>query len=505
MGRSTQEAIAFGLYLAVVLAIGIVFFLKGRKEKGGDKSYFLGNRKMNGFVAALSAGASDMSAWVLMGLPGSIYLFGMGQVWIAIGLLCGTIAAWILVAPGLRRFSILADDSITIPQFLTNRFKSKDHALLIVCAIVFIAAYCVYAASSIVACGTLFQTVFDLGDDMKHWVMIGATAVILVYTFLGGFNAVCWTDFVQGLMMLAAIMAVPIIAAVVMGKADFAPVAPVVTDENYYNLLSSGKLDWASISDIFSGFGWGLGYFGMPHILVRYMAIRSEKEMKKSRVTGIIWTGLILTMACIVALVGHEYLGSSLDAGNKNLVFITMVRDLFPAFLGGVLLSAILAASMSTADSQLLASSSAFASDVYKKVIRKDAKDKEMLFVGRIVVIFISIVALIIALTPGTGGIMELVEAAWGAFGAAFGPVILLALHWKRFNYAGAVAGITTGFLVDAMWYLFLSGETNLYEIIPGFFCGLTAAIVTTLITKEPSKEVTDMFDRAKQPVETEK
>ena len=504
MGRSTQEAIAFGIYLAIVLAIGIVFFLKGRKEKGGDKSYFLGNRNMNGLVAALSAGASDMSAWVLMGLPGSIYLLGMGQVWIAIGLLCGTIAAWLLVAPGLRRFSILADDSITIPQFLTNRFKSKDHVLLIVCAIVFIVAYCVYAASSIVACGTLFQTVFDFGDDMKHWVMIGATAVILVYTFLGGFNAVCWTDFVQGLMMLGAIMAAPIIAVVVMGKADFAPMAPVVTDENYYNLLSSGNLDWDSISDILSGFGWGLGYFGMPHILVRYMAIRSEKEMKKSRVTGIVWTGLILTMACIVALVGHEYIGSHLNASNKNLVFITMVRDLFPAFLGGILLSAILAASMSTADSQLLASSSAFASDVYKKVIHKNAKDKEMLFVGRIVVVFISVVALIIALAPGTGGIMELVEAAWGAFGAAFGPVILLALHWKRFNYFGAVAGIITGFLVDVLWYVFLSGKTNLYEIIPGFICGMIVAIVVSLATPKPSKEVQEMFDRAKKPVETE-
>lgn len=505
MGRSTQEAIAFGIYLAIVLTIGIVFFLKGRKEKGGDKSYFLGNRNMNGLVAALSAGASDMSAWVLMGLPGSIYLLGMGQVWIAIGLLCGTVAAWLLVAPGLRRFSILADDSITIPQFLTNRFKSKNHVLLIVCAIVFIAAYCVYAASSIVACGTLFKTVFNLGDDMEHWVMVGATAIILGYTFLGGFNAVCWTDFVQGLMMLAALMAVPIIAAIAMGKADFAPMAPVVTDENYYNLLSSGKFDWASISDILSGFGWGLGYFGMPHILVRYMAIRSEKEMKKSRVTGIIWITLILAMSCVVALVGHEYLGSTLDEDHSPLVFINMVRDLFPAFLGGILLSAILAASMSTADSQLLASSSAFASDVYKKVIRKDAKDKEMLLVGRLVVVFISIVALIIALAPGTGGIMDLVGDAWGAFGAAFGPAILLALHWKRFNYPGAVAGISTGFLVDVLWRIFLSKRTNLYEIIPGFICGMIVAIVVTLNTKEPSKEVADMFDRAKQPVETEK
>ena len=210
-------------------------------------------------------------------------------------------------------------------------------------------------------------------------------------------------------------------------------------------------------------------------------------------------------MSCVVALVGHEYLGSTLDEDHSPLVFINMVRDLFPAFLGGILLSAILAASMSTADSQLLASSSAFASDVYKKVIRKDAKDKEMLLVGRLVVVFISIVALIIALAPGTGGIMDLVGDAWGAFGAAFGPAILLALHWKRFNYPGAVAGISTGFLVDVLWRIFLSKRTNLYEIIPGFICGMIVAIVVTLNTKEPSKEVADMFDRAKQPVETEK
>ena len=502
MERSTQEVLAFALYLVVVLAIGIVFFVKSKKEKGGDRAYFLGNRNMNGLVAALSAGASDMSAWVLMGLPGSIYIYGMGQVWISVGLLLGTILAWIVVAPKLRRFSILADDSITIPQFLTNRFKSKSPVLLIISAIVFVIAYCVYAASSIVACGTLFQTVFGFDDDKKTLVMIGATVIILLYTFLGGFNAVCWTDFVQGMMMLVAIMAAPIIAVVAMGEADFKPLAPVVTDENYYNLLSSGKFDWASIADILSGFGWGLGYFGMPHILVRYMAIRSEKEMKKSRVTGILWTMIILTMASIVALAGHEYLGSYLSVDDRSMVFITLVRNLFPAFIGGLLLSAILAASMSTADSQLLASSSAFASDVYKKIIRKKADDKEMLLVSRIVVAVISVAALIIALSPGCAGIMALVECAWGAFGAAFGPVIILALHWKRFTYKGAVAGVSVGFAVDALWYAFLSAETGLYEIIPGFIAGFIAAVVVTLVDKEPSKEVLDMFEKAGKPVD---
>ncbi|MBO4478302.1 MAG: sodium/proline symporter [Lachnospiraceae bacterium] len=501
MGRNAQEVIAFSIYLVVVLAIGIVFFLKGRKEKGGDKSYFLGNRNMNGFVAALSAGASDMSAWVLMGLPGSIYFTGMGKVWIGVGLLLGTIAAWILVAPRLRRQSILADDSITIPQFLTNRFKSKSHVLLIVSAIVFIVAYCVYAASAITACGKLFKAVFNLSDDAKIWVMVGATAIILVYTFLGGFNAVCWTDFVQGMMMLAALMAAPIIAVVAMGQADFEPVAPVVTSDNYYNLLSSGDVNWTSISDILTGLGWGLGYFGMPHILVRYMSIRSEKEMKKSRITGIIWTTLILVMACVVALVAHEYLGGLLPKKESENVFITLVRELFPAFIGGLLLSAILAASMSTADSQLLASSSAFSADIYKKMIRKEADDKEMLLVGRLVVVFISGAALAIALSPGCAGIMDLVESAWGAFGSAFGPVILLSLYWKRFTYKGAVAGVSVGFLVDAIWFVFLSEVTNLYEIIPGFICGMIAAVVVTLLDKEPSEDVVALVEKSKKAV----
>ena len=499
---SFAEASAFALYLLVVVTIGVLFFLKSRKSDGGDKMYFLGGRQMNGWVAALSAGASDMSAWVLMGLPGSIYAFGMGQIWISIGLLIGTICSWIFVAPGLRRFSIIADDSITIPQYLTRRFKSGSKTLQIVSAIIFIVAYCIYAASSIVACGNLFNTVFGIDSKVA---MIGATVIILIYTFFGGFNAVCWTDFIQGMLMLLALMAVPIVVVFLMGQADFAPVAEVVTSENYYNVLSSGKFDWASISDILSGLGWGLGYMGMPHILVRFMSIRSEKEMKKSRVIGICWTAIILFMASVVALVAHEYLGTFLSNDSRSLVFIVLVRRIFPAFIAGLLLSAILAASMSTADSQLLASSSAFASDVYKPVFRKNASNKEMLFAGRTVVVVISIVALFIAMSPNCAGIMALVECAWGAFGSAFGPVILLSLHWKRLTYKGAIAGIITGFAADMLWYAFLSGSTNVYEIIPGFICGFIAAFVVSQIDKEPSDEVKKMFDEARLPVESKR
>ncbi len=492
---NTVELMAMLLYFALVIGVGVYFFFKDRKQEG-EKEYFLGGRNMGGWVAALSAGASDMSAWVLMGLPGSIYLYGVGKVWIAVGLLIGTVCAWLFVAPRLRRYSIRANDSITIPQFLTNRFLSKNRGLQIISALVFVVVYCVYSASSISACGTLFNTV--IGMD-KQTAMIIATAIILLYVFLGGFNAVCWTDFFQGLLMLGALMLAPIIALFAMNAADF--IAPAVNvTENYYSLLSGGSFDKQSLMDILSGFGWGLGYFGMPHILVRYISIKSEHEMRKSQIIGSSWTTLILIMSCVVGIVGRKFLGDGLE--DQSLVFVTMVRKVFPAFIAGILLSAILAAAMSTADSQLLASSSAFASDIYKPVMRKNASDHEMLWAGRIIVVVISVVAFFIANSPNCGGIMALVECAWAGFGSAFGPVILLALYWRRLTYSGAVAGVTVGFVVDALWYAFLSTPTGLYEIIPGFLCGLIAAVVVSLLSKAPGKEVTDLFDRAFEPTD---
>ena len=504
------ELIAFILYFTIVLGMGVYFFIRGRKDMG-EKSFFLGGRKMGGLVAALSAGASDMSAWVLMGLPGSIYLAGMGQIWISVGLLIGTILAWILVAPKLRRYSMLADDSITIPQYLTKRFLSSDPTLQVICAVIFVIVYCIYGASSISACGSLLFTLFGLDPRIG---MAIATAIIIVYVFLGGFNAVCWTDFFQGLLMLAALMITPIVALVMLGASG--AVAPGTIPENYYNFLSSGKFNWASISTILTGLGWGLGYFGMPHIIVRYISIKSEKEMKKSRWIGICWTALILTMASVVGIVGRKFLGDSM-LGSKNMVFVQMARTVFPIFLGGVIISAIIAASMSTADSQLLAASSAFASDVYKTSIKKNASDKNVMWVGRIVVVVISVLAFGIAMlgsgdepiVPAFSTIMSLVSAAWGAFGAAFGPVILLSLYWRRLNYKGAVAGIVTGFVVDILWMILLNFEyydmhsvvwnSNLYEILPGFAAGMIAAIVVSLCTKAPNKEVTDLFDRFKK------
>lgn len=492
------ELSAIILYFVLVIGVGIFFFVKSKKSES-EKEYFLGGRNMSGLVAALSAGASDMSAWVLMGLPGSIYLYGVGKVWIAVGLLLGTIAAWIFVAPRLRRYSIVANDSITIPQFLTNRFQSQHKALQIICAVVFVIVYCVYSASSIVACGDLFKTVLDVDPRIAMSV---ATAIIVLYTFLGGFNAVCWTDFFQGLLMLGALLLCPIIAVFSLKAGSFVPQGSAALPDHYYNILSSGSLNWASIADIITGFGWGLGYFGMPHIIVRYISIRSEKDMKRSQIVGSCWTTVILSMSAVVGLLGRKLFGDSLS-DSQSLVFVTMVRRFFPAFLAGILLSAIIAAAMSTADSQLLASSSAFASDVYKPVIRKKASNKEMMWAGRVVVIVIAIVAFIIASSPSCKGIMALVECAWGAFGAAFGPAILLALYWKRFTYPGAVAGIVTGFVVDMGWYFFLTEKTGIYEIVPGFLCGLLMAVIVSLLTKKPSPEVLELFEKAKLPVET--
>jgi len=509
----TGEIIAFVLYFVLVIAVGVYFYLKG-KGKGGVKTFFLGGRKMSGIVSALSAGASDMSAWSLMGLPGAIYLYGVGQVWISIGLAIGTILAWILVAPKLRRYSILAKDSITIPQYLTNRFFSNKKSLQIVCGIIFLVVYCIYGASSINACGTLFYTLFGLDARIA---MAIATVIIIFYVFLGGYNAVCWTDFFQGMIMLVALMLTPIVCVALMNGEGIISSQFVGTPvgENFYNLLSSGKLDWKSVADILTGLGWGLGYFGMPHIIVRYIGIKSEKEMVKSKWIGSFWTTLILIFATVVALVARKFFSSGLE-DSSSTVFITMAREVFPVFIGGLLITAVIAASMSTADSQLLASSSAFASDIYKAQIKKDATDKQVLLMGRITVVAVSIIAFLIAflgakqndgtiIVPAFSTIMSLVSAAWAAFGSSFAPVILLSLYWRRLNYKGATAGIVIGFIADILWMVLFNMEyysmtsvvaaTGLYEIIPGFIFGLLSAIVVSYLTGKPDDETLKLFD----------
>ena len=474
------EAIVFIVYLVFMIGIGLFFFL--RSKGAGEKEYFLGGRKMGPWVSALSAGASDMSAWVLMGLPTAIYAKGLGQVWIAVGLAIGYALSWLFEAKRLRAFSIVSDDAITIPQYLTRRFKSKSYALQVVCAVIFLIAYTIYAASSISAAGTLFNKVIGLDTTVAMYL---AAAIIIGYTFLGGFSAVCWTDFFQGLLMLGALLLAPLFALNLM---NITPEEIAAETPAFYNPITSWQ-------DIASGLGWGLGYFGMPHIIIRFLSVRSQKDIRKSAGIGISWTTLILIFAALVGIFGRQMLAYDAEMVKNETVFITMVRQMFPAVISGILLSAILAASMSTADSQLLAAASAFSSDVYKPIVRGNkASDREMLWTGRMVVLIIAVVALVIATNPESGTIMSLVSNAWGVFGAAFGPVILLSLFWKRLNFFGALSGIVAGAAVDIAWLAFLAG-TGLYEIIPGFAAGLVVAVVVSLVTKKPSKEVEELFE----------
>lgn len=500
-----MELLAFILYFTLILGIGLFFFFKSKD--GGEKEYFLGGRSMGPWVTAMSAQASDMSGWLLMGFPGSILAFGMGKIWIGVGLALGTAANWIFVAKRLRRFSRAAGDAITLPQYLTNRFASKSPVLKIICAVIFMISFTVYVASAFVAGKNVLCAVIPWFQD-KPMVAMGVFAVlILIYTFLGGYKAVCWTDFFQGMMMLIALLAVPIIMA--SGKFD----------SSFNGAFAEGITAFgtnpftASWQDIVTGLSWGLGYFGMPHIIVRFMAIEKPSMVKKSATVAIIWVVLTLGAAIAMAILGRSYILPAgmtlaeklLPAGAQQDIFIVITQALFPSFIAGLLLAAIVAAAMSTADSQLLVASSSFSSDLYKPIFRKNkASDAEMLWVGRMVVVVVAIVAFFIAAAgindpaSWTNSIMSMVENSWGLFGASFGPVVILSLFWKRLNYNGAVSGIVAGALVDIGWLLLFTNTivpavivpTGIYEILPGFVAGLIAAVAASLATKAPGAEV---------------
>lgn len=494
------EILAFILYFIVIVGIGVYFFAKDRKTNG-EKEFFLGGRSMGPWVTAMSAQASDMSAWLLMGLPGSIMAFGFGQMWIGIGLALGTAANWIFVAKRLRKFSKAAGDAITLPQYLSNRFMAKSNTLQIICAVIFFVCFTVYVASGFVAGASVFTTVFpSLSTDTA---MLVFALAMLACTFLGGFKAVCWTDFMQGLLMLAAVLAVPIVI-VATQNLDTSALEAVysyvdgASGQTVTCEFGTGIFD-ASAKDIISGLGWGLGYFGMPHILVRFMSIEKPSMIKKSATVAIIWVVLSLGATCLIAYFGRMLLAEELlTVGAQKTVFIAFARKLFPTFIAGILMAAILAASMSTADSQLLVASSSFTSDIYKPIIRKNASEKEVLWMGRLVVLIVAVIAYFIASSKAEGAqaIMNLVENAWAGFGSAFGPTIILSLFWRKFTYKGAIAGVATGAIVDVLWLAFMP-STGIYEIIPGFAAGLAAAVTATLLDKEPNKEVEEIFDRA--------
>ncbi|MBO5908881.1 MAG: sodium/proline symporter PutP [Clostridia bacterium] len=490
------EVLAFVLYFIAVLCIGIFFFVKSKNS--GEKDYFLGGRGMGPWVTALSAQASDMSAWLLMGLPGSILAFGFGEVWIGIGLAIGTAANWIFVAKRLRRFSQAANDSITLPQYLSNRFGSGKRALQLIAAIIFLVCFTVYVASGFVAGTKVFVRIFPSLDTST--AMLIFAAIILIYTFLGGFKAVCWTDFFQGLLMLAALLIVPIIA-VSLGEADTSALSQTIVDnagKEYSFGTGLFNSDWR---DIVSGLTWGLGYFGMPHILVRFMSIRKAKEINRAALIAIVWVVLALGAVVVMSILGRMIMGEELILSQtQDMVFIAFARKYFPGFVAGLLMSAIVAASMSTADSQLLVASSSFTSDIYKPFIRKQADEKEVLWVGRAIVLLVAVVAYFIASSKAEGAqaIMTLVENAWAGFGSAFGPVVILSLFWKRFTYMGAIAGVVGGAVVDVVWLAGgLSASTGIYELLPGFVAGFICAFVATLIDKKPDDETVAVFKAA--------
>ena len=506
-----MQLLAFILYFALILGIGLFFFFK--EKSGGEKEYFLGGRSMGPWVTAMSAQASDMSGWLLMGFPGSILAFGLGQVWIGIGLALGTAANWIFVARRLRRFSRASGDAITLPQYLTNRFVSQSPLLKIICAVIFLISFTVYVSSAFVAGKSVMMAVIPWFADKETLAMAIFAALILVYTFLGGYKAVCWTDFFQGLMMLVALLAVPIVMSVGNFNSEFAGAfAEGITP-------FEGNPFTAPWTEIVTGLSWGLGYFGMPHIIVRFMGIQKPSQVKKASTVAIIWVVLTLGSAIAFAILGRTYLlgdGSALAQlllpdGKQQEIFIVLAQEIFPPVITGLLLAAIVAAAMSTADSQLLVASSSFTSDLYKPMIRKDnASEKELMWVGRIVVVIVSIVAFLIASSGSkwAGSIMSMVENAWGLFGAAFGPVVILSLFWRRLNYAGTCAGIIAGAIVDIAWLLCftntitdaLVAPTGLYEILPGFIAGGLAAIIVSLATKAPSAEVDAIFASATDP-----
>ncbi len=495
------EIFAFVLYFVLVLGIGLFFFVRTRKDGDSEKQYFLGGRQMGPWVTALSAQASDMSAWLLMGLPGSVLAFGLGKAWIGIGLAIGTALNWIFVAKRLRKFSKAANDSITLPEYLQNRFLAKTPVLSILTAIVFLVSFTIYVASGFVAGTTVFVSLVP--GLTRETAMIIFAAVILLYTFLGGFKAVSWTDFFQGTLMFIALLAVPIVCVLVED------LDPTAVNTVYTNLNDGTEYAFvpnvfsASWQDIISGLAWGLGYFGMPHILVRFMAIRKPSEIKKSATIAIIWVTISLAASLIIAYLGRMVIaGELLPDGLQATVFIHLARRFFPPFLSGILLAAIIAASMSTADSQLLVASSSFTNDIYKPLIRKNASDKELVWVARGVVAVVAIIAYFLASAKGEGAqaIMDMVENAWGLFGSAFGPVVLLSVFWKRFNYWGAVAGVVGGAVTDILWYNLLSSTTGVYELFPGFVVGMLCAVVVTLLTKAPSAEVVAIFDKATDP-----
>ncbi|OKP59997.1 sodium/proline symporter PutP [Bacillus cereus] len=485
--------VSLAIYMAGMLYIGYWSY----KKTSDLSDYMLGGRGLGPAVTALSAGASDMSGWMLMGLPGAMYATGLSSVWIAIGLLIGAYANYLIIAPRLRTYTEVANDSITIPDFLENRFKDRTKILRFVSAIVILVFFTFYASAGLVSGGRLFENSFNLDYKIGLFVTVG---VVVAYTLFGGFLAVSWTDFVQGCIMFIALVLVPIVA--------FTDVGGVTETFNTIKQVDASHLDMfkgTTILGIISFLAWGLGYFGQPHIIVRFMAITSIKDLKTSRRIGIGWMTISIIGAMLTGLIGIAYYAkNNATLQDPEMVFVTFSNILFHPYITGFLLSAILASIMSSISSQLLVISSAVTEDFYKTFFRRNASDKELVFIGRLSVLVVAMIAVVLAYHP-SDTILTLVGYAWAGFGSAFGPAILLSLYWKRTNKWGVLAGMIVGALVVITWVQISSLKATMYEMVPGFFCSLLTVIVVSLLTKEPVKAVHREFNEMEAVLEEEK
>lgn len=479
-----QTMVTFSIYFIFLMAIGLYFY----KKTSNVEDYILGGRGLGGWVTALSAQASDMSGWLLMGLPGAVFIGGITQSWIAIGLFIGTSLNWLLISPRLRVYTEKTD-TITLSSFFEERFKDPSGSLRIVSAIITLIFFTIYASSGLVASGRLFESMFNI--DYKIAVISG-TAVIVLYTFLGGFLAVCWTDLFQGALMFMAILFIPFVAYNSVGGSE-AIFEVMKTRELSTSLLGNGSL---TVVAIISTMAWGLGYFGQPHILTRFMGIRSVKELPKSITIAIVWVFVSLIGAIVIGLISIPMFSDlNVAAGEHEKVFIYMIGKLFNPWIGGILLAAILSAIMSTIDSQLLVSSSTLTEDFYKKV-KKDVSEQELIFMGRACVLLISIIALIMALNPNKT-VLGLVSYAWGGFGAAFGPVVIYSLFSKNTTWKSAMAGMITGTVVLVVWKNLGLGSV-MYEIVPGFVANCAAISLVNIFVKQDDKEILEQFEEVK-------
>ena len=520
MTTMTWILMVFIIYFGLIIGLALHF-----RRSSNLTDYYLAGRGLNTWLGALSAQTSDMSGWLLMALPGSIFFFGTGRAWIAIGLLAGTILNWCFVAKRLRRYTIVANNSITMPEFFENRFQDKSHVLKMTACVFFAIFFTVYAASGFLAGGRMLPHIFGVSYPIAVLIL---AAFVVLYTLIGGLKAISWTDSIQGMMMLAAVFFLPIIVISHMG--GWSQVTAQIYQPGFFNLMSDQYGNSLPPVHVISGLAWGLGYFGMPHILVKLIAINKERYVNKSSVIAIIWVVIALGSAIVVGWVGRAFV-PEIGFDGREYVFIEMINRIFldhgtviMTLLGALFLCGMFAAIKSTADSQLLVGSSAVA-DIYKTA-NKTASDKHLVWFSRGVVLVMAVVAFWIAydayvpthydeagnyvpwaLDRATG-VMALVSVAWAGFGSAFGPLILCSLFWKRTNRVGGVLGIAVGGTVVLIWqYAPIMGGvtpmvyTSLNHIVPGFALSLIAIIIGSLITKKPSAEVLSEFETASQPL----